>query len=115
LRTLGGVQAVQVKKRRQGNLIVPLNLREVYQLAGEFSVKMIIDPQESTNIDRVEVALRNSDGQPMDFTYKRWGTKLNLTFKIDEKTPDGVSIIDVVMTGRLWSPVQERFSFWVVQ
>jgi hypothetical protein len=104
-----------VKRRRGGNVVVPLNLREVYQLQGEFSVKMIIDPDESIKIDRVEVSIRDSDGNPMQFTYRRWGTKLNITFKIDEATPDGVAIIDVEMSGRLWGPIRERFDMWVVK
>ena len=103
-----------MKKRRSSSLVVPLNLREVYQLPGEFSVKMIIDPQESTRIDKVDVAIRNSDGNPMEFSYRRWGTKLNITFKIDDTTPDGVSIIDVTMTGRS-GQVRERFDLWVIK
>ena len=54
-----------------------------------------------------DVDVHNSDGRPMNFVAKRWGTKLNISFTIDELTPDGVSIIDVVMRGRKNDVVKE--------
>ncbi len=82
---------------------------------GDYSVKMIIDPRESPAIETVDVEVRNSDGKPMDFSFRRWGTKLTVNFTIDEETPDGVSIIDVKLVGRDGSQTRERFDFWTIK
>ncbi len=102
---------------RNRKLISPVSLREVYAERGKYEAKMIIDPDDSPGIDDVDVDVRNSDGLPMKFTAKRWGTKLTINFTIDEETPDGVSIIDVYMRGKIrgGQPVRERFDFWVVK
>ncbi|HEU5118690.1 MAG TPA: hypothetical protein VFT74_19000 [Isosphaeraceae bacterium] len=108
-----GIQAVQVRRSAKG-VLSPVNLREVYQLPGEFTVKMMIDPALSQVIEGVEVDVRNSDGRKMQHSAKRWGTKLNVTFVIDDSTPDGVSVIDVTMRRR-GQLSRERFGFWVVK
>lgn len=95
-------------------VLSPVNLREVYQLQGEFTVKMIIDPSLSQAIEGVEVDVRNSDGNKMQYSAKRWGTKLTVSFVIDDSTPDGVSVIDVTMRRR-GNQTRERFGFWVVK
>lgn len=101
-------------QRRRG-LVSPSSLLEVYAYRGEQSARLMIDPNESPTIDRVDVRMTNSDGRPMDFSFKRWGTKLNLVFTIDERTPDGIAIIDVFLHGRSIGEVRERFDFWVVK
>lgn len=92
-----------------------MNLREVYAETGAMAAKFIIDPARSPEIDSVDVRMTNADGRPMRFEFKRWGTKLNVSFHIDETTPDGVSIVDVVMRGRGIDEIRERFDFWVVK
>jgi hypothetical protein len=101
-------------KRLSKKIVSPVTLREVYQLPGDFSAKMIIDPAVSPQIERVEVDVRNSDGRTMEFTARRWGTKLTVSFKIDESTPDGVSVIDILLTRKDGPSIKERLDFWVV-
>jgi hypothetical protein len=97
-------------------LVSPVIFREVYAHPGEHTVKMLIDPLESPRIDHVSVEFRNSDGIPMPFAFKRWGTKLTIGFKTDEYTPDGVCVIDLTLR-RIGSDrlTRERFSFWTVK
>lgn len=114
LRFDGGVQAVQVKQRKSRGVVTPVTLNDLYRERGEFTAKLIIDPRESGKIDTVDVHVWNSDGRPMDFTAKRWGTKLTVTFKIDEKTSDGVGVIDMLLRGKQWVESRERLSFWIV-
>ncbi len=102
-------------KRPQKKVVSPVSLREVYQHQGDFSAKMIIDPSFSPVIDKVDVDVRNSDGKTMEFTARRWGTKLTVDFKIDESTPDGVSVIDITFQWRDRSPTRERLDFWVIK
>lgn len=102
-------------KRAAKRIVSPVSLREVYQLQGDFSAKMIIDPAVSSSIEKVDVEVRNSDGQMMEFEARRWGTKLTVSFKIDETTPDGVSIIDIILTKKDGSLVKERLDFWTVK
>lgn len=103
-----------MRSRRSKGIISPVSLREVYAEKGDYSVKMIIDPSLSNFIESVDVDVRNADGRRMEFIAKRWGTKLTLSFKIDESTPDGVSVIDVTMKKR-GQVIFERFDFWVVK
>lgn len=102
-------------RRNQGSIVFPAVLREVYAQTGSYSAKFILDPARSNQIDDIKVRMTNSDGLPMDFEFKRWGTKINLSFIIDERTPDGVSIIDITMSGKNVTEVRERFSCWVIK
>lgn len=95
-------------------ILSPVTLREVYAEPGTFTAKMIIDPRVSNDIGSVDVTVSNADGRPMMLDSKRWGTKLTVTFKIDETTPDGVAIIDVLMR-KNDQPIRERLQFWVVK
>ncbi len=103
------------RKSSHRKILSPISLREVYAEIGEFTVKMVIDPDVSVKLDHVEVDVRNSDGKKMQFESNRWGTKLTINFKIDEFTPDGVAIIDVTMRGRAVAETRERMSFWVIK
>ncbi len=76
---------------------------------------MIIDPAVSASIEEVDVEIRNSDGKVMDFTSRRWGTKLTVSFKIDAGTPDGVSVIDILLRRKDEPTIRERLDFWVVK
>lgn len=102
-------------KRSPKKIVSPVSLREVYAEVGDYSAKMIIDPTMSPNIDSVDVDMRNADGRTMEFTARRWGTKLTVAFKIDGTTPDGVSVIDIVFRWRDRDPTRERLDFWVVK
>lgn len=102
-------------KRTSKRIVSPVSLREVYHLQGEFSAKMIIDPAVSPTIEKVDVEIRNSDGKMMEFTARRWGTKLTVSFKIDQSTPDGVAVIDVLLRRKDGPPVKERLDFWIVK
>lgn len=98
---------------RHRTIVSPISLREVYAQPGEYTAKMLIDPSVSLMIDSVATEIRDSDGLPMRFSSRRWGTKLTLSFEIDSSTPDGVSIIDLRLRKRSGPVVRERFSFWV--
>lgn len=102
-----------MKPRR--NLVTPISLRDVYAHPGSYSVKMVIDPRESPSIEDVDVFLRNSDGKQMQYSYRRWGTKLTIQFVVDGETPDGLSVIDVSLSRKGGDQVRERFTFWCVQ
>lgn len=100
---------------RSGSIVSPISLREVYAQTGEFTAKVLIDPRESQGIESVSVDIRDSDGLPMSFSHRRWGTKLTLDFVIDRQTPDGVSLVYLGMRKRDGSMIQERLSFWVIK
>jgi hypothetical protein len=102
-------------KRSSKKIVSSVSLREVYHHQGDFSAKMIIDPSFSQAIERVEVDVRNSDGKKMKFEAKRWGTKLTVDFKIDETTPDGVSVIDLTFRWKDRDSTRERLDFWVIK
>lgn len=115
MRRKHGVQDLQVKKpRRERSVLIPVSLREAYVEPGEYEAKIMIDPEVSPEISEVEVGMWNSDGSPIKHTYKRWGTKLNLSFVIDSDTPDGVVTIDVRLSGKSHK-LNKRFCFWHVK
>lgn len=100
-------------KKSRGS-ITPVVLDEVYAQIGNYSAKMMIDPVVSSWVDTANVSINNSDGSPVETEFKRWGTKLTFSFKINEKTPDGVAIIDIRLSGR-GKELQERFSIWIIK
>jgi hypothetical protein len=102
-------------KRSHKRIVSPVSLREVYAEQGEYSAKMIIDPGFSSSIEKVDVDVRNADGLSMDFTARRWGTKLTISFVIGPNTPDGVSVIDILMKRKDEPVIRERLDFWVVK
>jgi len=96
-------------------VVSSVTLRETYAQLGEYTAKFIIDPAVSTGFDSVAIHVRDADGNPMVFSFKRWGTKLTISFVIGPETPDGVSIIDLVLRRPKLDSVRERFAFWVVK
>jgi hypothetical protein len=102
-------------KRSFKRIVSPVSLREVYAEQGEYSAKMIIDPGFSPSIEKVDVDVRNSDGRTMEFDYRRWGTKLTISFVIGPNTPDGVSVIDILLKRKDEPIIRERLDFWVVK
>ena len=104
-----------MSRRLRSKAISPVNLREVYAEMGDQSIKFIINPSRSPSIDSIDARMTNSDGRPMSFSFKRWGTKLNVFFKIDCDTPDGVSIIDFTMNDRNSGEIRERFDLWIIK
>ena len=92
-----------------------MNLNEVYSAKGEYTAKLMIDPQVSQELESVDVTIRNADGSPLGYSFKRWGTKLNLSFVIDDLTPDGVAVIDINLMGKRQKALHRRFCFWIVK
>lgn len=102
-------------RRSPKRIVSPVSLREVYAEQGEYSAKMIIDPGFSPLIEKVDVDVRNADGVTMDFTARRWGTKLTISFVIGPSTPDGVSVIDILLKRKDEPNIRERLDFWIVK
>lgn len=96
-------------------ILVPSLLKEVYQLPGNFLAKIIIDTESSLLLEKIDLDVRSSDGKKMKHSFKRWGTKVNIDFTIDDTTPDGMSIIDILIKLRGDDNLyKSRFHFWVI-
>lgn len=95
--------------RRQA--ITAVSLFEMYVQPGTYSAKFLIDAKRAQGLEIKEVLVVDADGKPMAMEFRRWGTKLHVTFTIDGTTPDGVALIDFVIAdgGR------ERFRLWVIK
>ncbi len=102
-------------RRRRRTSLTPVDLRDIYHEQGSFSAKFLLDPSLSRDVAEVTVRICNSDGKPMDHEFRRWGTKLTVAFKIDETTPDGVSVIDFTLITRAGDRTAERYDFWVIK
>jgi hypothetical protein len=111
----GRLQVVQVRSsKRQRGTLTPVNLREVYAQQGEYTIKMMIDGQTSAGLETIDVKMRNADGTDIPMEFRRWGTKLTLSFMVNDSVPDGVVVIDVAMVAR-GKELKERFSCWIVK
>lgn len=98
---------------RSRRVISPVSLRDHYVELGNYTAKFLIDSAVSADVKHVDVVMRNSDGKPMDIEFRRWGTKLTLSFAINDSVPDGIVIIDILMRGS--KEIKERFDFWVIK
>ncbi len=96
---------------RRSGPITAVSLSEMYVEPGEYDAKFLIDTKRSQAIEIQECLVVDSDGKPMKFEYRRWGTKLHVSFTIDGKTPDGVCLIDFLIVGGR----HERFRIWSIK
>lgn len=92
-----------------------ISLQEIYSSTGRYPAKLLIDPSSSLKIESVDVALHDSDRRPMACEVKRWGTKVNLEFVVDDRTADGVAIFDVTLRWRDGREQRERFDCWIIK
>lgn len=103
---------MKVAKKQRG-LFTPVNIEDVYRQLGQYTIKIIIDPRESAEVEIHEIVMNNSDG-PVRLSYKRWGTKLTMTFTVDESFPDGAASILIDMSSRGRRSI-EMLRIWVVK
>ncbi len=101
-------------RRRSRDPVIPISLREIYTEPGEYVVKLMIDPDLSSEIDGARAVVTNADGSPLRQSFRRWGTKLTVGFTIDQDTPDGVATIDVSLAAKDRT-IPSRFMFWVIK
>ena len=92
-------------------LITPVLLSEMYVQPGIYPTNFLLDPRRSQETEIVEVMMTDSDGHRMVTEFKRWGTKLHVTFEVSASTPDGVALLDFVLSGGS----RERFKAWIVK
>ena len=93
------------------SLITPVSLAEMYVQPGEHSTKFLLDPKRSATVEIESVVVVDSDGRPMRSEFRRWGTKLHVSFVIDDTTPDGVALIDFI----LGDGSRQRFKAWIIK
>lgn len=72
---------------------VVYDLKEMYTEKGEFSFKIVLNPNVYKNSHSCEFRMKDSDGNEMKFDLKKWGRKIMCSFVIDDGVPDGVSVV----------------------
>lgn len=107
------IQAVQVRPRTKRSL-VPVDLKDIYAEQGEYSVKFLVDSEISQKLTSCDVLMFDCDGHKMPIEFRRWGTKVNVSFKIDQSVPDGAAIIEITMGGNDMK-IDARFRVWAVK
>jgi hypothetical protein len=85
-------------------------LAELYPELGTYSFKIVLNPRYFKSGQDFEVVMVDSDRKPMMLEVKNWGRKLNVTFIINENTPDGVSVATITRNGADIG----RLHFWTV-
>lgn len=99
---------------RPRRTIVPVDLKDIYSDRGEYSVKFLVDSSMSQGLGSCVVEMYDCVGNRMRSEFKRWGTKVNVFFSVDDSVPDGAAIIELTMSGSA-GIVEERFRAWVVK
>jgi hypothetical protein len=89
-----------------------LNLRELYHELGEYDFRVVLPTNVVTD---VVVKAVDADGRSLGVSViRRWGRKLMCSIEIDERVPDGVSIVMAEATiGGQRVFVSQKF--WVVK
>lgn len=91
--------------------ILVRNVRETYHELGVFEFKVVLDPKRYPDPSEVWVKMVDSDGSPMDFSIRRWGTKLNVTFTVDDRVADGVASLRL----GLGEKQTEMVTYWIIK
>lgn len=94
--------------------IVPVDLKDIYSDKGVYSVKFLVDSSISQGLTSCDVTMFDCDGQLIKSEFRRWGTKVNVSFVVDSSVPDGAAIIELLMSGSSGT-VNERFRAWVIK
>lgn len=90
-------------------------LRETYHEVGNFSFKIILDPNLYKSSHNSHVEFVDSDNNPMKYCVKKWGRKINCDFTIDETVSDGVSSVYIKLEKKDGNMINELIQFWVIK
>lgn len=93
--------------------IVPTDMKEIYVGRGQYSIKFLIETAISQVTSTAEVFMFDCLGNKFPCLSKRWGTKVNLSFTVDDLTPDGAAIVEIELKGQ--KPLKERFRVWIIK
>lgn len=97
------------------NDIVVYNLRETYHELGVYEFKVVLDPKLYKSSHASEAIMLDSDGNQMSFKLNKWGRKMNFTMKIDERVPDGVSVVRLNLVRDDGTRINQMLSFWIIK
>ncbi len=93
--------------------IIPVDMKEIYVGKGNYSIKFIIETDISQVSSLVDVKMFDCLGKEFPCSSKRWGTKVNLSFAVNDLTPDGAAIVEIELFGQ--KPLKERFRVWIIK
>ena len=104
------MEALPAVRKFNGDFLA-VELREIYTEKGEYEFKIALDPKKYENCDGSTVQMLDSDGNPIELSIRRWGTKICVSFRLTDHVSDGYLTIKV--TG----PTGERASYgtWFVK
>jgi hypothetical protein len=85
-------------------------LQENYIGTGVYSLKIVISPRFKTGVD-FGLKLVDSDMKEIYTSVSYWGRKLNVEFKIDPNTADGLALGIVSRAGEKVG----QFTMWIIK
>jgi hypothetical protein len=86
-------------------------LDETYPELGKFTFKVVLNPRFYKTGEEFDAIVVDSARKPMIFDLKKWGRKLNLTFRITPDTADGVSTVTLLRCNEAVG----KLTFWVIK
>lgn len=91
-----------------------IDLRETYHEMGDYSFKIILNPKHFKSSHESNVCLYSTTHDIMECDVKKWGRKINCSFKIDQFMQNGVCMIEMDLIDDNGVHHKEIRKFWVV-
>lgn len=91
------------------------DLKKIYHELGEFTFKLILDPDKFSISKILYASCRDSAGNEIDLDFKKWGRKVLCRFKIDENTPDGLMFFDIILEDKNKEEEKKQINWWVIK
>lgn len=101
-------------KKFRGNMLVH-DFRETYHMRGEYTFKIVLNPERFKSCHDARVVMYDPERQPMDLFIDRWGRKMKCTFIIDDRVSDGVCVVKIDLKDKGGGNVEEILHCWVIK
>lgn len=94
---------------------VLLDLRETYNEVGEYSFKIVLDPNEYKPSHDAIIKILDPDRNEIECSVKKWGQKLCCCFSIDDRISNGVCLVEMMFVKKDGTKMREVTKFWVIK
>ena len=101
--------------KNQDKPFMVYNLEKAYLDLGKHIFKVVLSPFLFDNSHECSASMKDTFGNEMNFILNKWGRKMNFEFIIDEKVPDGVSVVNLNLKDNECNISEHKLSFWIVK
>ena len=98
----------------KGQPYIVYNARETYHEAGEYDLKIVLNPSYFDNCHQATFEVMGPDRRPLESSVKRWGRKMICSFVIRPESAEGVAVARFSLIDRKGHVREGVISFWIV-